>query len=92
MMCIQYCAQSLHAWLRSLILFTGATIYGSSSTFGSGVDPVFLSNLGCSGSEMTLLQCSHSNYIQLGSVTYCDHNRDVGLKCQRRLFMCHFAL
>ena len=62
----------------------GATVYTSSSTFGSGIGPVFLSDLGCTGSEANLLKCRHSNFIQLGTSDYCAHSRDVGLKCERK--------
>ena len=63
----------------------GATVYTSSTTFGAGIDPVFLSDLRCVGSEANLLECSNSNFIQLGSNRYCTHNRDVGLKCERKI-------
>ena len=65
----------------------GATVYASSSTFGAGSDPVFLSNLHCVGSEANLLECSNSNFIQLGSNRYCTHSRDVGLKCERKIYV-----
>ena len=63
----------------------GATVYTSSTTFGAGIDPVFLSDLRCVGSEANLLECSNSNFIQLGSNRYCTHSRDVGLKCERKM-------
>ena len=62
----------------------GATVYTSSSTFGAGTDPVFLSNLQYVGSESNLLECRNSNFIQLGSNRYCTHSRDVGLRCERK--------
>jgi deleted-in-malignant-brain-tumors protein 1 len=63
----------------------GATVYTSSSTFGAGTDPVFLSDLQCVGSEANLLECRHSNFVQLGSNRYCTHSRDVGLRCERKI-------
>ena len=62
----------------------GATVYSSSSTFGAGTGPVFLSDLNCVGSEDNLLQCRHSNFVQLATSSYCTHSRDVGLKCERK--------
>ena len=63
----------------------GTTIYSSSSTFGTGTGPVFLSDIQCVGSEANLLECRNSNFIQLGSNSYCTHGRDVGLKCERKI-------
>ena len=84
----------VHNWINTpdivnkcQFLLTGASVYTLSSTFGSGLDPIYLSNIGCSGSETDLLHCPHSNYIQLASSTYCTHNRDVGLKCQRMVIL-----
>ena len=73
---------------RVILLILGSTTYSSSSTFGPGTDPVYISNVGCVGSETNLLHCPHYNFIQLASTTYCTHNRDVGLKCLRK-FVTH---
>ena len=51
---------------------------------GEGSGPVFLSDLSCSGSEQTLLECPHQIFV--GS--YCSHARDVGLRCERKLYNC----
>ena len=50
------------------------------STFGQGSGPVFLTNLGCRGSENSLLSCSKMVFVG----TYCTHGRDVGVKCERK--------
>lgn len=47
--------------------------------FGLGSGPVFLSDVHCTGSEATLLDCRHT-IVSLGS--YCTHNRDVGVSCE----------
>ena len=62
-----------------LLTFTcaGLTIY-TSSTFGQGTGPIFFTNIGCSGTESRLLQCSRSVF----GVTSCTHSRDVGVKCE----------
>ena len=52
----------------------------ASSTFGQGSGPIFLTNIGCGGSEVSLLSCSNTVFV--GS--YCTHGRDVGVKCERK--------
>ena len=55
--------------------------YSSGYTFydfyGYETGPIWLDDLGCSGSELTLLQCSHNG---LGSHN-CSHSRDVTVRC-----------
>ena len=51
----------------------------ASSLYGEGSGPVFLSSLGCTGSEDNLLQCPHAVFVG----THCTHARDVGLRCER---------
>ena len=50
------------------------------STFGEGNGPIFLTNLGCQGSELSLLNCSRLVFVG----TRCTHGRDVGVKCERK--------
>ena len=49
--------------------------------FGAGVGPIFLDDVGCSGSESNLVNCSHSFFVS------CRHHEDAGVRCQGRL-MC----
>ena len=56
---------------------TGLTVYGSSQ-FGQGTGPIFFTDVGCSGSESSLLACSRNVF----AVSSCTHSRDVGLKCE----------
>jgi len=42
--------------------------------FGHGTGPVFLTNVGCTGTEYSLLSCSHR-------VAYCLHSQDAGVVC-----------
>ena len=51
------------------------------SLFGQGSGPIFLTNVHCSGSEMSLLECPRTVFVG----TACTHSRDVGLRCQRKL-------
>ena len=45
------------------------------SQFGQGIVPIAMSNVGCDGLEMTLLECPYS---EPGS---CSHSADVGVRC-----------
>ena len=48
----------------------------SSAHFGAGIGNIYLDNVGCIGTESSLLDCS---YI---SNTDCSHSEDVGVRCQ----------
>ena len=60
-----------------IFFYLSASSYYDSAYFGQGTGPIWLDDLGCSGSELTLLQCSH---IGIGSHN-CGHHEDVGVKC-----------
>jgi hypothetical protein len=45
--------------------------------FGQGTGPVWLNKLGCHGNEMSILQCSQSQYGN----NVCHHSLDIGLIC-----------
>ena len=57
--------------------YSSAYTYYSNAYYGQGTDPIWLDDLGCSGSELTLLQCSHNG---LGSHN-CYHYEDVSVRC-----------
>ena len=64
---------------------TGAQAY-SSAYFGQGTGPIQLDNVGCSGTESTLLQCSH-----LTIINNCVHAEDAGVRCsQPGMYICVF--
>ena len=45
--------------------------------FGQGTDPVLLYNVGCTGTESSLLNCSlDGTYLH-----YCLHSNDAGVVC-----------
>ena len=61
-----------------MVLFqTGAQAY-SYAYFGQGTGPIQLDNVGCSGAESTLLQCSH-----LTIINNCVHAEDAGVRCSQ---------
>ena len=48
-----------------------------SGYFGQGTGPLLLYNLRCTGTESSLLSCSHS----VVGVTSCSHSNDAGVAC-----------
>ena len=62
-----------------LYIYPVAYPYISSSTFGAGSGPIFLSGLNCVGSEQTLLECSTSSFPY-----YYTHSSDAGVQCEQR--------
>ena len=57
--------------------FGAATAALSFSTFGQGSGNIWLDNLGCSGSEDCLGNCSHNGW----GVHNCAHFEDAGVRC-----------
>lgn len=49
-----------------------------SSVVESGSGPIYLDNVGCTGSESSLLECTHNGI----GVHNCRHTDDIGVKCQ----------
>ena len=61
-----------------LCMYTGAESF-LNAHFGRGTGPLLLNQLSCTGSEQTLLNCSHSG---IGRTSYyCGHDDDVGIRC-----------
>ena len=53
------------------------------ATFGVGLGPIFLDEVGCTGSEISLLECSHigiSNHD-------CSHFEDAGVLCPGKSYL-----
>ena len=55
----------------------GLAVYRGSQ-FGPGTGPIFFADVGCSGSELSLLMCNRDVF----GVTACTHSKDVGLFCE----------
>ena len=59
--------------------FSGVSVAFSNAYFGQYNGSMLLTGLTCTGSETSLLSCSHSNSV-IGS-TGCLHSNDAGVKC-----------
>ena len=59
-------------------LYVGASVRVSAH-FGHGNGPIWLDNLHCTGSESSLLNCTHDGIGVYGH--YCRHDHDVGVEC-----------
>ena len=53
------------------------------ATFGEGFGPIFLDEVGCTGSEASLLECSHEGVRNHD----CSHFEDAGVMCPGELMM-----
>jgi len=54
---------------------TVATAY-SNAAFGQGSGPILLDNVGCTGSQNRLIDCTHSTHT-----SDCNHSEDAGVRC-----------
>ena len=52
----------------------GVAVY--SAAFGQGTGPILLSEVGCTGTESSLLSCNHVEILR-----YCSHFYDAGVIC-----------
>ena len=46
--------------------------------FGMGSGPIYLEQLQCSDTDISLLECSTFEHVGLST---CDHSQDVGVRC-----------
>ena len=66
--------------LRQLIQLTTPTdaVAFTNAHFGAGTGTIYLDNVGCTGSENNLIDCSQSSTVSCAS----GHTEDAGVRCQ----------
>ena len=67
-------ANEYDRWSQILQLLDGAEVFRG-SRFGGGTGPIFLNQLGCSGTESSLIDCNQF------AGDFCDHSQDAGVRC-----------
>ena len=60
----------------SSLTLTGAVAFGSAA-FGPGSGLIYFDDVGCTGSEQTVFDCSNSG---IGN-NNCGHSNDAGVRC-----------
>ena len=61
-----------------MVVISGAVAF-QRAFFGQGTGPILLDDLGCSGTEQTLLDCRLD--LRTGD---CSHSEDAGVRCRAR--------
>ena len=62
---------------KLLVALTDAVPF-SRAHFGAGIGTIYLDNVGCTGSETRLIDCSRSSTVSCLS----GHSEDAGVRCQ----------
>lgn len=66
------------SWKKVLIIQFSCRNYFSNAHFGSGIGPIWLGNVQCSGSETDIAQCGSNGGW---GISYCSHGEDAGVHC-----------
>ena len=60
----------------------------SNAYFGAGIGTIFLNDVGCTGSETNLTDCTRSSTVSCIS----GHSEDAGVRCQGKCFDVLYAV
>ena len=63
-------------YVNYMLTFTG-TVVRTNAYYGRGSGLIMLTNVGCTGEEQNLLNCTYTGY----GVTSCSHYEDAGVSC-----------
>ena len=66
-----------------ILIYTCAVLNKNTAAPARNSKPVWIYNVACSGTELTLLECNHESAINKS-----DHSQDIGVHCQQREFIC----
>ena len=69
--------EAMQSYLKLNTLPTDAVAF-SSARFGAGTGTIYLDNVGCTGSENNLINCSRSSTV----TCTLGHSEDAGVRCQ----------
>ena len=63
-----------------LVYASGSVAYTNANQYGQGTGPILMSNVGCTGTESRVLDCSYYPFHE------CTHSYDVGIKCEGKCY------
>ena len=57
-------------------MLLGAMMFYGNAFYGSGIGPILLDDIACTGNEDSLFDCQHS------TIHNCRHSEDIGVLCE----------